>query len=95
MSIMTFNKKYVGWLWGIDYLLLVLMLLASTLNDSNGRYPGLGETSSLAIFISIVVLGLGVDGLVIVVDKIWRRRVMAIAIVLLYLLMLLPAFAWW
>jgi len=93
MSIMAFRKKSVAALWGMNILFLALMLAASVLNDANGRFPGLGETSSRAALISIVVLGLAADGLAGLLDGNGKRRAITIAVAIIYLLMLVPVFA--
>ena len=69
MAIMARKWRGLPSLWVVNVAFAAIMLAAGILVDGNGRLPGLNETSSRAVTIAIVVLGLGTDGLVAFLDK--------------------------
>ncbi len=83
------GKRHVVILWAANALFLFMMLTASVLCDANGRLPGLDETSSLVIVSGVMLVGLVIDALVGCLDR--KRRLIAVAVGLVYALMLLPA----
>ncbi|GAF74516.1 unnamed protein product [marine sediment metagenome] len=84
------RRGFAG-LWCGNFAFLLMMLGAAVVVDGNGRLPGLNEALSIVILSCIVAGGLSLDVVLAILDG--RRRGIAIAVALVYLLMLLPLFA--
>ncbi|MCY2924359.1 MAG: hypothetical protein NT031_02805 [Planctomycetota bacterium] len=90
MSVRTFATRRWGWVWAINVLFFLVMLAAQTMNDGNGRYPGLNEASSRAVLIAVYICAFVTDGVAGIFDKNGSRRAIAVGFAIVYVLTLIP-----
>jgi len=76
------------WVWVANIVLLALVLLAALLSDGNGRLPGLSEKPSVIVVGCLVGIGVSTDILVGWCDR--KRRIVAVAVGVAYILLLVP-----
>jgi uncharacterized PurR-regulated membrane protein YhhQ (DUF165 family) len=72
-------------LWTLNILMFLAIVAANVLNDLNGEFAGLNETLSLIVYYSCMTGGLLIDTAVAICDRSGHRRVVAVALAVLYL----------
>lgn len=76
------------WLWIATISILLFVVIAGLLVDSNGCLPGAGELVSSVIVAALVSTGLVADGILALCDR--RRWPFAIAVAVVYAVWFAP-----